>query len=145
MSKIGRTLALLGVCLAVLGAAHANEGVVKYRQSVMKALGGHAGATGQILRGNASRDHLAGHAQSIRDLAHMVAAAFEQRVAGEDSRAKPAIWDNAAGFRDAAAKLQQSADALLSAVRSGGDVGERMKALGGSCKGCHDDFRADEK
>ena len=60
-----RGLYLVFAAAVFAGSAFAAEdGAVKYRQSVMKALGGHMGATARIVKGDAgAKHHLVAHAR----------------------------------------------------------------------------------
>nr|WP_298929028.1 cytochrome c [uncultured Erythrobacter sp.] len=65
---------------------------------------------------------------------------------GFDTEALAAIWDDKAGF-DAAAQKLADTTAEMATIAASGDaaaVGEQVKAVGGSCKGCHDKFRLDD-
>jgi cytochrome c556 len=58
--------------------------------------------------------------------------------------AKPEIWTDKAGFAKAAGDFSVAAK-NFNAVAAGNDLGataKAMGALGGTCKACHDKFRA---
>lgn len=64
---------------------------------------------------------------------------------GYDTEALATIWEKPAEFEEAAQNLS-AASAELITVAAGGDaaaVVEQVKAMGGTCKACHDDFRLD--
>ena len=65
---------------------------------------------------------------------------FPEGSGGGDSRAKPEIWTDRAGF-DQAMKDAQAATAALATVTDEAAFGPAIKTLGGSCKGCHDKYR----
>jgi cytochrome c556 len=71
---------------------------------------------------------------------------FDGFVAGTDTgetKAKPEVWKDADKFKAAATKMQDAV-AKLATVAKGGDKGAIKAAFGdagGTCKGCHDDFR----
>lgn len=65
---------------------------------------------------------------------------FPEGSGGGDSRAKAEIWSDRAGF-DKSMKDAQAAAAAMAAVTEEAGLGPAMKALGGSCKGCHDKYR----
>ncbi|NJS14604.1 MAG: cytochrome c [Sphingopyxis sp.] len=63
--------------------------------------------------------------------------------AGVKTGARSAIWQRPAEFRTAATNLNNAAKGLRTAA-AGTDVGRVRAALGatgGTCKGCHDQFR----
>jgi cytochrome c556 len=65
---------------------------------------------------------------------------FPEGSGGGESRAKPEIWTDRAGF-DQAMKDAQAAATAMAAVTAEADYVPAMKALGGSCKACHDKYR----
>lgn len=63
------------------------------------------------------------------------------------SEALPAIWEKPADFAAAVDKFVAEA-AKFNTTAQAGDVaaiGAGMKALGGTCKGCHDQFKKEEE
>lgn len=140
--------AFVGSMVALPGVAGADdEGTIKYRQSVMKAVGGHAGSIGAIAKGEGgSADHLKGHTAALADLATMVEAAFKDKVIDEEkSRALGKIWEDWDGFAKAAADMKEATAALAAAAAKGEEIGTALKATFDSCKGCHKDYRAEKK
>jgi len=65
---------------------------------------------------------------------------FPEGSGGGDSRAKPEIWSDRAGF-DQAMKDAQAAATAMAAVTEEAAFVPAMKSLGGACKGCHDKYR----
>ena len=65
---------------------------------------------------------------------------FPEGSGGGDSRAKPEIWSDRAGF-DQAMKDAQAAATAMAAVSEEAAFFPAMKSLGGACKGCHDKYR----
>ena len=65
---------------------------------------------------------------------------FPEGSGGGETRAKAEIWTDRAGF-DQAMKDAQAAAAAMAAVTDEAAYVPAMKALGGSCKGCHDKYR----
>lgn len=65
---------------------------------------------------------------------------FPEGSGGGETRAKAEIWSDRAGF-DKAMKDAQAAATAMAAVTAEADYIAAMKALGGSCKGCHDKYR----
>lgn len=65
--------------------------------------------------------------------------------AGVKTKAKPAIWSDAAGFSAAQAKFQREADLMVKVVETGdtAQMQKQAKALGQSCSSCHSKFRED--
>lgn len=65
---------------------------------------------------------------------------FPEGSGGGDSRAKAEIWSDRAGFDKAMQEAQDAAGAMAAVTEEAAYVGA-MKALGSSCKGCHDKYR----
>jgi cytochrome c556 len=66
---------------------------------------------------------------------------------GFKTEALPAIWEKPEEFKAAATKLADES-AKLASLAPGGDkaaVGAQAMTMGGTCKGCHDKFRLDDK
>ena len=65
---------------------------------------------------------------------------------GLKTKAKPAIWSDAAGFKAAQDRFAQEAD-LMSKVVETGDAAamqKQAKALGQACAACHQKYRQQE-
>ncbi len=71
-------------------------------------------------------------------------ALFPAGSDGGESRAKPEIWSDRAGF-DKEMKDAQAAAVALSSVKEEAGFLPALKSLGGSCKSCHDMYRLPEK
>ncbi len=147
-----RTLCALagGLALSMAGqglAADSPENLVKYRQSVMKAIGGHTGAIAAVVKGEVSHgSHVANHARGIKDMSLIVPDIFPAN-SGPDSfektRALPAIWKDPGKFKQAVTNFQAAA-AKFAEIAEGGDmqaIGAGLGELGKSCGGCHKPFR----
>jgi cytochrome c556 len=118
---------------------------IKYRQMVMKAVGGHMGGSVAIIKGKVPyKDDLVAHATGINDMANVAANAFKQKTAGGKTRSKPNIWEEADDFSQKIADFKKATADFLAAAKSGGPAaaGAKLGAVGDSCKGCHKKFRA---
>jgi len=75
---------------------------IKYRQMVMKAVGGHMGGSVAIIKGKVPyKDNLVAHATGLNDMANVAANAFKQKTQAGKTRAKPNITpDKATGIGD---------------------------------------------
>ena len=133
---------------AGIGAAWADghsENVIKYRQNVMRAIGGHTGSIAAVVKGEVDfTGHVAAHADSIAALSGAVLEMFPQGTdSGADTRAKPDIWQDWDGFTEAAEAFEAAAGNLAQAA-AGGDqaaIAAAFGDLGKSCGGCHRPFR----
>lgn len=144
-------VAATALCLGTFGSfalAQDMAGVIKYRQAVMSAQGGHMGALARIVRGEVDfADDAAVHAHALNDLAGMILQAFpEGSLEGEETEALPAIWEDWDGFTAATEAFQTATAALVSTIEDGGDaeaIGAAFGEVGGACRNCHESYRAD--
>lgn len=120
------------------------ENYIKYRQAMMKAIGGHTGAISQIMRGKvAPEGDLLMHSLALAALNRNLTRLFPEGSDFGETKAKEAVWSDWAKFEQAAAEAKQ-ATADLAAKAAGGDrrqIANAWKAVGKSCKGCHKEFR----
>lgn len=140
-----RTVAF-GLALAILGttAIAQNLDAIKARQDGMKALGGQMKAIGAMAKGETPFDAAKAAAafKVIADAAPKMVGLFpDNSMTGGDTAALPAVWSNKAGFAAAAKKMQDAATAAQASATDAAKLGEAMKAVGGTCAGCHTDFR----
>lgn len=119
--------------------------VAEYRQSVMNGFRLYTGSIRAIMNGEvAYPQHIVAHATTIDQLATIAADVFPEGSGGEGSRALPEIWASPDAFRAELSGLQSAARRLLEAARSGEDaaVSEAMTEVSGTCRSCHQTFRA---
>jgi cytochrome c556 len=147
-----RRLLALGSVLAVLAplALHAAEpeDIIKYRQNVMKAIGGHTAAAGAVVQGKVGyKNQLAEHARALQALTGDIPALFPKDSDFGDTRAKDEVWSNRAEFEKRAKDAKAKVAAFAKAVQSGKQptIAASYKDMGESCKGCHKDFRKKEE
>jgi cytochrome c556 len=146
MTKKKLTRPLMLLALVFSAGVDAQEGPVKYRQSLMSAVGGHAGAVAQIAYGGVPyKDYLAGHAHALVEVSKQVTIAFKEEIITEDppTRAKAAIWEDWDEFEAKAGDLEKAAAAVAQAAESGDTdaVAAKLDPLWDACKGCHKKFR----
>ncbi|MDH3378631.1 MAG: cytochrome c [Gammaproteobacteria bacterium] len=138
----------LSLALFVLaGSIGAQEGPIKYRQGVMAAQGGHAGAIAQIAYGGVDHnEQLVAHIDALAALSGMIVSAFEENAfVMEDtpSSAKAVIWERWDEFQEKAGDLESAVSAFSVAVK-GADAdafGGKLDGVWDACKGCHETFR----
>ena len=143
----GLKTAILSLALAGLIAlpALAQEGAIKYRQSVMKAVGGHMGAMAAILKKQVPfKKDLQVHANAMADLAKIAARVFPEGSDFGETRAKEEIWSKPKEF----AKVIQvfiTESGKLAKVAGNGDVNAfiaQFQVMGkNACGACHKQFR----
>ena len=124
------------------------EDAIKYRQGAFTVMANHLGRVGAMAAGRVPFDAkvAAENAALANDLAKLPFTAFgEGTDKGLPNRAKPEIWKDAAKFKAASEKMVVEVGKLEAAAKAGNldAIKAAMGAVGGSCKACHDDFRAE--
>ena len=145
-------LAAIAVGFLVVGAASAQaqkaenpKAEAKYRHDVMEAIGGHMGSMSVILKDQIHIEDLSAHADAIAAMARISPDIFPDGSNTRRSEARDEIWEDPAAFAEAMKMFIEAADDMAAAARSRDMrwIGGAMKTLGGTCKGCHDDFKED--
>jgi cytochrome c556 len=152
--RIARSLGLaaagLAATLLVAGnaaaqdAKKADEGAIKYRQSLMESVGGDMASFMNILKyGLPFQGNLAVHADSLAAHAKLVTSAFEHKVTAGPTDAEPEIWEKTDEFAKDVKAFETETAKLAEVVKAGDPaaIGPQLKATGKSCGGCHDTFR----
>ena len=120
------------------------EGAAKYRHHTMKAIGGHMQAIVDILRRDVPHtDHLPIHTGALAALAEITPTLFPPGSGGLDTEALPAIWENPGDFAERVDAFREAAASLNDAVGKGDALGPAVRRTGQTCKGCHDEYRAE--
>ena len=145
---IRATAAAVLVAAIASGTAFAAD-PIETRKATMKAIGGaFGGVMVKMVKGEIPYDAAAAKkavdtmkekADGI-DVAVLFAKGTEK---GGDTEALPKVWSDAAGFKAAMDKMKATVAAQAPTVDQGMDklkvaVGE----IGKTCKGCHDEYRA---
>ncbi|MBU7581001.1 MAG: cytochrome c [Porphyrobacter sp.] len=125
--------------------------VIKERHDNFEAIGDAFKAVrGQLDSDAPDFALIAAKANDINARAQKIETHFPAGTSTEDgfkTEALPAIWQKPEEFKAAAQKLVDES-AKLATLAGGGDkaaVGAQAMAMGGACKGCHDQFRLDDK
>jgi len=146
--KTTLTLVLSVGLSAPIAAEPTAEDAYEYRESVMTALKGHAGAISRQVRGLAGDpDHVGSHAKAIAGIGSELHTVFAEGSNIEGSEAMQEIWDEPEKFAEALANAEK-AMAALGEVADGGDIeaiGNAFMNVGEACKGCHDSFREEHE
>jgi len=125
--------------------------VLKERHDNFEAIGDAFKA----VRGELEKDApdfalIAAKASDINTRAKLIEGHFPAGTSVDDgykTEALPSIWQKPEEFKAAAQKLVDES-AKLATVAGGADkaaTGAQAMAMGGACKGCHDQFRLDDK
>ena len=138
------------LCCGVAAYAAAPTETIAARQANFKEIGkGMKAVIDQIKSPTPSLDAIKAGAAAIDQGAPKVAGYFPKGTgpeAGVKTGALPAIWQKPAEFKADTAKFVQAAAALRAAANSGNidAVKAKFMELGGTCKECHQNFRARE-
>ncbi|MEA1619363.1 cytochrome c [Erythrobacter sp. T5W1-R] len=132
-------------------AAAAEPAVIEERQDNFEAIGDAFKA----VRGELEKDApdftlIAAKASDINTRAAKIEGHFPAGTSvddGFDTEALAAIWQKPDDFKAAAQKLVGESAKLASLAGKGDKaaVGAQAMTMGGACKGCHDNFRLDDK
>ena len=119
---------------------------IAYRKAVMDVVGGHMKSMGTILKGQIRAEDLAFHADAMRDVSVLVPSVFPAGSGEGKTDALAAVWAEPAEFKLAMDKYTSAAADMAEAAATGdmSKIGPAIQGLGKSCKGCHDDFKADD-
>jgi cytochrome c556 len=139
---------LLGLSCSLPAQDMDPDAVIKYRQSVMSAQGGHMGAMAQIVRGKVDYpDQLLVHARALNSIAQNIDMLFPEGSDFGETDAKEEIWSNWDKFKQAAERLSTETQAFVKAVESKDQsaINKNFKELGEACKTCHKKFRQEHE
>ena len=140
---------VLAVALAIGSATLAlsetpASGPIQTRQKAMEGIGDAMKSLSGIARKEAPFDAavVRKDAESIVANLEIARKAFPAGSEKGDAKtwAKASIWSDGAGFA-AAMKTSHEAATAMAAVKEEAAFGPALKALGGSCKGCHETYR----
>jgi cytochrome c556 len=124
------------------------ERAIQYRKAVMTVVGGNFGPIGGVLAGRMPYNaaDIGKRAERVAFMAGLAAEAFPEVSKDGDTKAKPEIWTDKAGFDKAMKEFGDASAALAVLVKTDQTNSDAFKAAAGkvgqACKGCHDNFRA---
>lgn len=137
-------VALGGVSLEALAQAKPDV-LVKQRQAAMVLQAKYLGPIGAMLKGAApyNADIVARNATFLENLSRMPWDGFDASTKGEKSKAKPAVFNDAAKFKATSDAFEADVAKLGEAARAKNEAGVRASfgAVAKACGGCHDTFR----
>lgn len=143
-------LVLASAAIGFTGSASAQfakpDDAIKYRKNALFVMQQHYARIGAMVGGKAPFDARAAadNAAIAESMAKLPWAAFGEGTDLGDTKAKPEIWKEQAKFKQAADKLQVEMGKLAAAAKTGNldSIKTAFNATSGTCKACHDDFRA---
>lgn len=142
--------ALLVALPAASFAADPKEEIVKARQGYYHLLGANMGALVAMAKGEVAYDGAAAqsHADNMLTLTkYNIGHLYMPGTSSEDmpgkSEALPKIWEDMAGVQEKGMAYVKAVEELNAAAGlDQAELGKAVQAVGGACKGCHDDYRA---
>jgi len=140
----GLTLATASVALAH---SDKDEPMQAYRQSYFAIIAMNFGPMGAMLKGDMpyDGDKMTAFASNVAGMATVdVARAFGPGSEKGKTRAKPEIWENTDDFIEKYENFKAAAAGLATAAATGdrNTIAEAFKQTGGTCKACHDEYKA---
>lgn len=123
------------------------EDVIKYRKSVYTVAAWHMRPLGAMVKGQMPFDQAVflKNAEMVADIASVAPEAFAPGSdKGAETRAKPEIWSDAAGFKKVMDSFQAETAKLVQVARTAKDVDAvrgQFSAVAKSCGACHDSYR----
>lgn len=150
ISALGAVFAMAlvgGGTLAI--AAPPAAATIAARQANFKKMGAAMKVLKDELGGSADKAKMVGAARTLAAMARAQIPLFPAgsgAAAGAKTDALPAIWTQRGAFDASAKKLVVDADKLVAVTASGNAaaIGVQFKQVGGTCGGCHRQFRADD-
>jgi len=122
------------------------EDAVKYRQSAFFVMQQNFGRVAGMAAGKVPFDaKVAAESAAVAEyVGKLPWAGFGPGTDKGDTKAKPAIWTDKATFDEGANKMQAEMVKLVAAAKTGNldNIKVAANAVGGTCKSCHDDFKA---
>ena len=145
-SGLAAVMALaLGLSAGAAFAQQKPEVLVKQRQAVMTLQGKYFGPMGGMAQGKVpyNADVVKRNSAFLDNLSRMAWDGFDGSTKDVKSAALPAIYENPAKFKEAAARLENEASKLYQVAQSGSEdaVKAQIGAVAKACGGCHNDFR----
>ena len=135
---------LLALSSSLSPAHEGAAGVVKQRMDEMEKIGRTVKRINERLKSKRGLGEIGHDAEEIRTAAARMPSLFPQGSRDGHTEATAAVWDRQPEFIAAARVLEQEAEKLAAAVRSGTDgaVAAQFRSLTRACSGCHDIFRS---
>lgn len=148
-------LLTLALCLAAPPIAVADgphDAAIKARQGMFQQFGFNLGVLSDMAKEERPYDaELAARsaenlalATSLHQDAYWPEGSDADSVEGIETRALPGIWEDPADVQEKFGDLRASVESLVAVAGDGvGELRGAVGDVGGNCKACHDDYRAE--
>jgi cytochrome c556 len=146
MQKRSLGLVVLAAGLAAATVARSADDPAKARHEAMEQVGDAMKGLGKIARGQAPFDatFVASSATTIKEKLEQASKLFPPGSDTGETKARPEVWSDRAGF-DKVMTDAQAAAAALQLVKEEAAFRPALGALGQNCKACHDKYRMPEQ
>ena len=122
------------------------DDAIKYRKNALFVMQQHYARIGAMVAGKAPFDaKAAADNAAVADyMGKLPWAGFGEGTDKGDTKAKPELWKEQAKFKDGADKMQAEMGKLAAAAKTGNldAIKTAFNATSGTCKACHDEYRA---
>ncbi len=145
----GATLCLLAAvpCRAQEAGALPPDQIIAIRQSLMDLQGGVAAAMKGAVDAKEDVKPLTAGAKALVSSSKVIPALFPTGTEkGHDTKAKPEVWSDKAGFEKAAATLTAQSEKLVALADANDKAGfaTQFAEVGKACGGCHRPYRVQQ-
>ena len=142
-----RTIVVVGALVLGVGAAIAQQDLVKTAQNVMKANGKNAGALAAMLKGDKPYDQATVDTAmaQLEDTAKKLPTLFPESIKGlkadGDYSSSPKVWEDKAGFNEHIAGFTKAVSDYKGKIKDLDTLKAAFPVIGKQCGGCHETFR----
>ena len=143
-----RTAVVVGTLLLGVGAVVAQQDAVKEAQTTMKGNGKNAGALAAMVKGEKPYDQatvdtaLAQFAETAKKLPTLFPDSIKGMQPDGDYQITPKVFEDKAGFAAKTEDFDKAVTAAKASVKDLDTLKAAFPAIGKSCGGCHETFRA---
>jgi cytochrome c556 len=145
MKRVTFFAAALLMLGSVPGFAATPDEIIATRQANQKRVGDITTAMKKAIEAGAPASSQVDAATELSDRTHRLRGYFPAGTeTGGNTKARPEIWTDRAGFEKAATNYEEAFDKLLVIAKSGDTAAfnAQFAAAGGTCGACHRNYRA---
>ncbi len=144
MGGLALAVGLVGLARAADQTAIKPDDVIAARQAGFDLQAGVAAAMKAAIDSGASVKPLTDGAKGLSSWGHIIPSMFPDGTqTGRNTKAKPEVWTDRAGFEKAAANFYEQSEKLEKFAEADDKAGfaEQFKATAGACGACHRAYR----